>query len=520
MIFAGTTFGTRFFNDIAVGPNFSWEIDFWGRFRRTIEANTAELDASVENYDDALVLLLAEVASTYVQIRIFQQQLQYAADNIEVQSLFVKQAEDRLQGGAGRKIDQGQMRSNLYDTLAIKEQLEIGLRQANNQLCVLLGAPVRNLLPELGDGGIPIAPPEVAVGMPADLLRRRPDLRRAERLVAAQSARIGIATSDLYPRLSLIGGLGYEAANFGDLFTSTSFIGTIGPSLQWNILNYGRLLNGIRVQDALFQTAAVDYQNAVLSAGREVEDGIVLFLRSQSRTKQLAESAKEAKIAVDEAVQLSKDVKFDLNTAFVTSNFLVTQQDKLAQARGDIALGFIQIYKALGGGWEIRLPAPEPNPTPIPAPLPVPAPTELPPVPEMRPAAPNFLPPRATATAVASREPSTRRPPDRPWELMRFARKHWVVRNWQRELWHENALVRRSHAVPGVGRLCPRRSPSRDPCSQFWHWWNWTPVCPSTGCCPDDYVHKLFPSLCPLPCCGSPDDYCRKPLPTTASLPR
>jgi NodT family efflux transporter outer membrane factor (OMF) lipoprotein len=384
--FAGNTLGNRFFNDMAVGPNLSWEIDFWGRFRRGIEASSAELDASVENYDDALVLLISEVASTYVQIRVFQQQLRYVADNIVVQTQFVKQAQDRLQGGAGRKIDQGQMRSNLYDTLALKEQLEVVLRQANNQLCVLLGVPVRDLLPELGDADIPTAPPEAAVGMPADLLRRRPDLRRAERLVAAQSARIGIATADLYPRLSVIGGLGYEAANFSDLFASRSFIGTIGPSLQWNILNYGRLLNGIRVQDALFQAAAVDYQNAVLNAGREVEDGIVLFLRSQSRTRKLAESATEAKIAVDEAVQLSKDVKFDLNTAFVTSNFLVGQQDKLAQSRGDIALGFIQIYKALGGGWEIRLPAPNPTVS-----LPVLAMTQ---------ATPKFLPADAISAAA------------------------------------------------------------------------------------------------------------------------
>ena len=382
----------RFFNDTTAGFNLSWEIDFWGRFRRGVEATDADLDASVENYDDALVLLISEVASTYVQIRVFQQQLKYIADNITVQTQFVKQAEDRLKGGAGRKIDQGQMRSNLFDTLSLKEQQETGLRHANNQLCVLLGIPVRDLLPELGEGDIPTAPPEVAVGMPADLLRRRPDLRKAERLVAGQSARVGIATSDLYPRLSLIGGLGYEAANFTDLFTSKSFIGTIGPSLRWDILNYGRLVNGIRVQDALFQTAVLDYQNAVLNAGREVEDSLVLFLRSQTRTRQLTESAKEGKVAVDEALQLSKDVKFDLNTAFVTSNFLVTQQDKLAQARGDIALGFISIYKALGGGWEIRLPEPVVEATPA-----SPIQDQKVPPPNMLPMAPRFLMPQAVS---------------------------------------------------------------------------------------------------------------------------
>jgi NodT family efflux transporter outer membrane factor (OMF) lipoprotein len=351
---AAKTEFTRFFDNNAIGLNLAWEIDFWGRFRRGVEAADAELDASIENYDDALVLLISEVASNYIQLRVFQQRLKYVADNIDIQSKLTKQAEERLKGGVGQKIDQAQMRSNLTDTLALKEQLEIGLRLANNRLCVLLGIPVRDLLPELGDEAMPTTPPEVIVGIPADLLRRRPDVRRAERQVAAQSARIGIATSNLYPHLSLLGTIGYEAENFGDLFKSKSFAGSIGPSMHWDILNYGRLVNGIRVEDAHFQTTVLDYQNAVLRAGREVEDGLVLFLRSQTQARQLTVSANEAKIAADEAVTLSKDVKFDLNRAFVTSNFLVQQQDKLAVATGDIAQGLIQVYKALGGGWEIR----------------------------------------------------------------------------------------------------------------------------------------------------------------------
>ncbi len=344
----------RFFDDSAVGFNLAWEIDFWGRFRRAVESADAELDATIENYDDVLVLLISEVASNYIQFRVAQQRLKYADDNIAIQTGLSKQAEERLKGGAGRKIDQGQMRSNLTDTLALKERFEIDLRLANNRLCILLGIPVRDLTPELGNQPLPAVPPEVVVGIPADLLRRRPDVRRAERLVAAQSARIGIATANLYPRFSLLGTLGWEAENFGDLFGPKSFIGSIGPSMRWDILNYGRLLNGIRFEDAKFQGAVLEYQSTVLRAGREVEDGLVLYLRSQTQVRYLTESAAEAKIAADEAVQLSKDVKFDLNRAFVTSNFLVQQQDKLAQATGDIALGLIQVYKALGGGWEIR----------------------------------------------------------------------------------------------------------------------------------------------------------------------
>ena len=375
---AATTDIVRFFDNNGVGLNLAWEIDFWGRFRRAVEAADAQLDASIENYDDVLVLLISDVASNYVQIRVFQQRLKFVNDNIVIQTELVRQAEDRLKGSAGRMIDQARGCAPICARHAqlLGKQLDIGLRLANNRLCVLLGIPVREFgMPELGNGSVPTTPPEVAVGMPTELLRRRPDVRRAERLVAAQSARIGIATADLYPRFTLLGSIGYAAQDFGDLFNSKSFVGSIGPSMQWDILNYGRLLNGIRVQDAQFQTTVLDYQNAVLHAGREVEDGIVLFLRAQTQTRQLADSAKEARIAAEEAVVLSKDVKFDLNRAFVTTNFLVAQQDKLAVASGDIAQGLIQVYKALGGGWQIRCSPQEvipdgPAPKQIPQPQP------------------------------------------------------------------------------------------------------------------------------------------------------
>jgi NodT family efflux transporter outer membrane factor (OMF) lipoprotein len=362
----------RFFDNNAVGFNLAWEIDFWGRFRRSIEAADAELDASIENYDDALVLLISEVASNYVQIRVFQQRLKFAEENITFQAKLVQDTEDRLKNIIGTRLDVAQMRSNLTDTRALKEQLEIGLRLANNRLCVLLGIPVRDLIPELNERSIPVTPPDVVIGLPADLLRRRPDLRRAERLVAAQSARIGIATADLYPRISLLGTLGYEAQNFSDLFTSKSFMGSIGPNVRWDVLNYGRLVNGIRVQDALFQQRTLDYQNAVLRAGREVEDGIVQFLRAQTQTRHLVVSAEEAAIAAEGAKELGKLKAFEVNRLFVTSNFKTAQQDKLAVAQGDIALGLIQVYKALGGGWQIRCAQPAVQEE-IPPPMPVPA---------------------------------------------------------------------------------------------------------------------------------------------------
>src|SRR5215212_7710774 len=264
----------QWFSQWDVGATASWELDFWGRFRRAIEAADAELDASVEDYDDVLVVLLSDVATNYVQYRTFEQRLAYARANAGFQRKSYDLATDKLQHGATTERDQQQAKQALEQTEALIPVLEIGKRQAANRLCVLLGMPPTNLDQILGPGaGVPTTPPDVIFGVPCDLLRRRPDVRRAERQVAAQSARIGVATSNLYPHISLIGTLGYEAENFSDLFSSRSFFGSIGPSVRWDILNYGRLVNGIRVQDALFQTRVLDYQNAVLRAGREVEDG-------------------------------------------------------------------------------------------------------------------------------------------------------------------------------------------------------------------------------------------------------
>jgi outer membrane protein TolC len=209
------------------------------------------------------------------------------------------------------------------------------------------------------------------VGVPADLIRRRPDVRRAERQVAAQSARIGVAVSDLYPHFSILGTIGVEAAQFGDLFkTPGSMIGEIGPGVRWDILNYGRLVNNVRVQDARFQQLAYAYQNQVLDAGREVEDGIVVFLRSRQQVEHLDASVTAAARTVEITTEQYNQGLVDFTPVFLFQSVLTEQQDQLAVSQGDIALGLIAVYRALGGGWQIRLggysPAPEGMPMPLP----------------------------------------------------------------------------------------------------------------------------------------------------------
>jgi NodT family efflux transporter outer membrane factor (OMF) lipoprotein len=335
----------------------SWELDFWGRFRRAIEAADAELDASVEDYDDVLVVLLSDVATNYVQYRTFEQRLAYARNNVEIQRKSYGIASDKLEHGATTERDKQQAKQALEETEALIPALEIGKRQAANRLCVLLGMPPTNLDASLGAGsGVPLTPPDVIVGVPADLVRRRPDVRRAERQVAAQSARIGIAASDLYPHVTVLGTIGVEAENFNDLFkTPGSTIGSISPGVRWDILNYGRLVNGIRVQDARFQELAYAYQDRVLNAGREVEDAMVAFLRSQEQAQHLAVSVKAAERTVQITEEQYTQGAVDFTAVYLFQITLTEQQDELAVAQGDIALSLIAVYRALGGGWEIRL---------------------------------------------------------------------------------------------------------------------------------------------------------------------
>jgi outer membrane protein TolC len=253
-------------------------------------------------------------------------------------------------------LDVTQGESTLEQTEALIPPLESQRRQAMNQICILLGAPPRDINDALGGRQpIPSAPPEVALGIPADLLRRRPDIRRAEREVAAQSALIGVATSELYPHFSITGTVYLDAENFKDLFNANSMGGTIGPSFNWNILNYGRLVNGIRVQDARFQQLAVTYQNVVLHANAEVENGVVEFLNTQRQVKFLTASTRAAQQSV-ELVRSQYDVGgTDFNRVLIVEQALTQQQDQLAASEGAVVQALIQIYKALGGGWQIRL---------------------------------------------------------------------------------------------------------------------------------------------------------------------
>lgn len=211
--------------------------------------------------------------------------------------------------------------------------------------------------------GIPLPPPEVSIGVPADLLRRRPDIGEAERQLAAESARVGVAQADFYPRIAINGFLGYTAKDLSELYEPKSFTAIILPTVSWPILNYGRIANGVRAQDARFQRAALQYQQTVLTAGQEVEDALTGFIQAERQARKLEAEIVELEVAVDLATQQFQGGLSDFNRVFDTQTALVNAKDQLAVARGNIDLNLIQAYRALGGGWEYFAQPCPPGPT-------------------------------------------------------------------------------------------------------------------------------------------------------------
>jgi len=348
------------FMDYQAGFDAAWELDFWGRFRRGIEAADANLAASVADYDNALVSLTAEVARVYVTIRTLEERLAIARANIELQQESLRIATVRFNNGATTELDVQQALTNLSNTQASVPAIKRSLRQAKNALSILLGMLPSDLEAILGPPGtVPVAPSNVTAGVPAELLRRRPDVRSAELQAAVQSALIGVAESDLYPSFTLAGSIGYQtsdtgSSSAGDLFDSDSFRFAAGPGFRWNIFNYGRLKNNVRIQDARYQQAIVSYQNTVLSAYKEVEDAMVGFVESQQETSYRGAAAEAARRSTEIARIQYREGAVDFQRVIDSERSLVVEQDRWTDSRGQIALNLIAMYKALGGGWEVR----------------------------------------------------------------------------------------------------------------------------------------------------------------------
>ena len=349
-----------------MGFDAAWELDFWGKFRRAVQAGVADLQASIADYDDNLVFLTSEVARTYINLRTTEERLAVARANTKIQTESLRLAQAQFDTGAVTELDVFQSRALLRSTEATIPGFESEIRQAKNALAILLGKLPGEIDAMLaGPGRIPQMPAEIAIGIPAELLRRRPDIRLAERQLAAQSAQIGVAKADLFPSFSLFGSIGYTTAGstnppqsnnagLSDMFKNKSFGYSVGPSITWDLFNYGRITNSIRVEDARFQQLAVEYENTVLQAVQEVEDAMTAFLRTQEQVTFLADAVAAYKSSVDLSMLQYKEGMVDFQRVLDAQQNLVQQQDNLVATTGDVGLNLISLYKALGGGWEMR----------------------------------------------------------------------------------------------------------------------------------------------------------------------
>ena len=343
-----------------LGLTASWEIDFWGKFRRGVESANAGWLASLADYDNVLVSLTADVASSYILLRTIEKRIDIARQNAEIQNESLKIAEARYRYGSVSGLDVEQAKTVLNSSLASIPALEAQLQQTKNAISILLGMAPNNIASLLeGASNIPAPPTRVAVGIPAELLRRRPDIRAAEYRAELQCALIGVAKADLYPAFSLTGLLGFLSSNvtgfhLSDMFQWDSRNILAGPLFRWNILNYGQITNTVRVQDARLQELLVAYQNTVLQAQQEVEDALVAFLKAQERADFLARSAEAARRSLEIAISQYREGTKDFTTVLAAQQALLSEQDNLVSTLGDISRSLVGVYRALGGGWQIR----------------------------------------------------------------------------------------------------------------------------------------------------------------------
>ena len=337
----------------------SWEVDFWGRFRRMVESESALLQAEMAGYNAMMVSLSAEVAHAYVLLRTLQERIALAEQNVTVQERTHKIADVKHRNGQVTELDVQQALTILNRTRATIPPLQTSLNQVRNVLSVLLGILPQELGAVLDESGTMPAPPaEIAVGMPQDLIRRRPDIRRAEWMLAAQSAQIGVAVTELYPHFNIGGSIGVATTDINgksasDIFDSDSINSLLFGGFTWSVFNYGTLKNNVRFQDARFQELLVDYQNLVLSAQAEVDDAIFAYLQAHAQAQHLTESVAAAERSVELSLIQYREGSADFNQVLSTLTQQTEQQDALTATNGTIAADLVTIYKVLGGGWEV-----------------------------------------------------------------------------------------------------------------------------------------------------------------------
>jgi multidrug efflux system outer membrane protein len=336
-----------------VGLDASWELDIFGGTRRNIEAATADLAASVEDRRDVLVTLVGELGSNYLNLRGFQEQIAIAKKNLAAQQKTAEITHKRFEAGFVGRLDVANADAQVATTAATIPVLQSSEQAAIYSIGVLLGKEPAFLAKELASvAPIPPTPPKVPVGLPSDLLRRRPDIRRAEAQLHAATARIGVAVADLFPKFNLTGSLGFAANDITRIGTSNSKFWSFSPSVTWPVFAGGKIRWNIEVQNALQEQALLAYQQTVLTALKDVETALVAYAKEQEHQKSLALAVANNRQAVDLAMKLYVAGKTDFLNVLNAQRSLFATEDALTQSTRTLGTNLIALYKALGGGWE------------------------------------------------------------------------------------------------------------------------------------------------------------------------
>ncbi|HXI73548.1 MAG TPA: efflux transporter outer membrane subunit [Verrucomicrobiae bacterium] len=340
-------------NVYQAGFDASWEIDVFGGTRRAAEAAKAEVGASEFGRRDTLVTLLGEVARNYVDVRGYQRRLAIANENIGAQARALTITRDRFNHGLTSNLDVQQAGTLLATTKAEVPTLETLLQASIHRLGVLLGQPPGALRAELSTvAPIPAVPPEVPVGLPSELLLRRPDVQRAERQLAAATANIGVAKADLFPKFFLTGAAGFESVSADDWFTTGNKFWSLGPTVQWRIFDAGRIRANIKVQNARQEQALAAYEQTVLTAFEDVENGLIAYANEQIRRRSLEDAVTSSQKSLELADKLYANGLTDFLHVLDAERSLYQAQDALVQSDRTVSVNLISLYKSLGGGWE------------------------------------------------------------------------------------------------------------------------------------------------------------------------
>ncbi len=330
-----------------------WEIDIFGGVRRNVEAAEADIQAAVEDQRDVLVTIAGEVALNYIELRGFQQEIVIAQNNLKAQQHTAELTRQRFASGLVSALDVANADAQVGTTASQIPTLEASVQQAIYSLSVLLGRDPAALLEELSPiSTIPVTPPDLPAELPSDLLRRRPDIRRAEAQIHAATARIGVATADLFPKFNLTGSAGYQSNALDHLMKSSNSFWSLGPSIDWQIFNAGSVSANIEVQKALTEQATLTYQQTVLTALQDVENALIAYAKEQTRNKALQETVTANRKAVDLSTQLYTQGQTEFLNVLDAQRRLYVSEDALVQSTGSLSTNLVALYKALGGGWE------------------------------------------------------------------------------------------------------------------------------------------------------------------------